>query len=163
MENNFTQSLLLSYNGCSLSKERVSTIVAHYTDTLKDGHVNVLEALAQLEFLSQVIEKLKATARELSVDEIARYGNEAKTGVVMHGVTLKLKEAGTKYTYNHNQLWNTIKEKEDGIAQQRKDLEAMLKTITKPTTFVNQDTGEVHDLRPALKTSTTTIEVSLSK
>lgn len=163
MENNFTQSLLLSYNGGSLSKERVSTIVQHYTDTLKDGHINVLEALAQLEFLSQVVDGIKAKARELSIDEIARYGNEAKTGVVMHGVTLKLKEAGTKYNYSHNTLWNSIKEKEDGIAQARKDLEAMLKTISKPTTFVNKDTGEIHDLVPALKTSTTTVEVSLKK
>jgi hypothetical protein len=162
MENNFTQSLLITYNGGSLSKERVAQVVEHYTDQLKDGHLNVLDALAQLEWLSQVVDKIKENARQLAVDEIERYGNEAKTGVTIHGVTLKLKEAGVKYTYNHNPLWNTIKEKEDVIAQQRKDLEAMLKTINKPTSFINQETGEVHDVRPALKSSTTTIEIKLS-
>jgi len=163
MENNFTQSLLISYNGGSLSKERVAQVVEHYADQLQDGHVNVLEALAQLEWLSQVVEGIKSKARQLSVDELSRYGDEAKQGVVKHGVTIKLKEAGVKYTYDHVDLWSTIKEKEDSVSQKRKDLENMMKTINKPTSFINHETGEVHELHPARKTSTTTVEVSLKK
>lgn len=163
MESNLTQSLLVSYNEGSLSKERVLEVVRHFCDQLEDGHVNPLEALAQLEWLSQVVDGIKSKARQLSVDELSRYGDEAKQGVKKYGVTLKLKEAGVKYSFDHVDLWSTMKLKEDSVSQKRKDLENMMKSINKPTSFINHDTGEVHELFPARKTSTTTVEVSLKK
>ena len=146
------------------SKSRAESLSNIFIEKMEEGISNPMEILAQLEFLSQILDKVKSRARQLSMDEISRYGDEAKSGITAYGgITLRLKEAGVKYHYEHNEIWNSIKSKEDIISQERKDLETMLKTISRPTSFINQETGEIHELIPAIKSSTTTIEVSLKK
>jgi rhamnogalacturonyl hydrolase YesR len=158
-----TYSDVIDITSGEFSKSRLEALSNTFIEKMEEGIDDPMSILAQLEFLSQVIDKVKVRARQLTVDEIARYGDEAKQGVTLYGVTMRLKEAGVKYYFDHTELWNTIKGKEDAIAQQRKDLEAILKTISKQTSFINQETGEIHELAPARKSSTTTVEVTLKK
>lgn len=147
----------------AFSKTLAQQFAAQIIEQVEDGGRETLNALAQLEFFSQVIETAKSKIREIATDELDLYGNEAKTGVTKYGVTFKLKESGVRYNYTQTPKFNEIKAKEDEIAEQRKALEDQLKILKTPTTMIEQETGEMIDLFPAIKTSKTTCEISLSK
>jgi len=147
----------------AFSKTLAQQFAAQIIEQVEDGGRETLNALAQLEFFSQVIETAKSKIREIATDELDLYGNEAKTGVTKYGVTFKLKESGVRYNYTQTPKFNEIKAKEDEIAEQRKALEDQLKILKAPTTMIEQETGEMIDLFPAIKTSKTTCEISLSK
>jgi hypothetical protein len=147
----------------TFSKTLAQQFAAQIIEQVEDGGRETLNALAQLEFFSQVIEAAKSKIREIATDELDLYGNEAKTGVTKYGVTFKLKESGVRYNYTQTPKFNEIKAKEEEIAEQRKALEDQLKILKSPTTMIEQETGEMIDLFPAIKTSKTTCEISLSK
>lgn len=129
----------------------------------QDGNIDTLSTLAHLEFMSQVIEMAKEQLRAKAVDELDAYGLEAKTGVVKHGVTFKQKEAGVRYNFENTPSWKEIKEREELISAERKSLEEQLKMIKTKQTMLDENTGELKELYPAIKTSKTTVEISLSK
>lgn len=147
----------------TFSKTLAQQFAAQIIEQVEDGGRETLNALAQLEFFSQVIEAAKSKIREIATDELDLYGNEAKTGVTKYGVTFKLKESGVRYNYTQTPKFNEIKAKEEEIAEQRKALEDQLKILKAPTTMIEQETGEMIDLFPAIKTSKTTCEISISK
>jgi hypothetical protein len=128
-----------------------------------EGNIDTLSALAHLEFMSQVIEMAKEQLRAKAVDELDAYGLEAKTGVVKHGVTFKQKEAGVRYNYEKTELWNEMKAEEDKLSASRKELEERLKTLKEKQTILNEHTGELIECFPPIKTSKTTVEISLSR
>jgi hypothetical protein len=101
----------------------------------------------------------------MAVNELSAYGSEANQGVVINNVTLKLMEAGVKYDFaacNHPD-WNSIVAKENKLADQRKEIEAMLKTLKSGQTIVDEETGEVIRITPPVKSSKTTVQVTIPK
>lgn len=129
----------------------------------QEGNIDTLSTLAHLEFMSQVIEMAKEELRAKAVNELDAYGVEAKLGVVKHGVTFKQKEAGVRYNFENTQAWNDIKAKEEAISAERKSLEEQLKALKSKMTVLDEETGELKELNPPIKTSKTTVEISLSK
>lgn len=147
----------------TFSKSLAQQYAAQIINQVEDGGRETLVALAQLEFFSQVIDAAKARIREIATDELDLFGAEAKTGVTKYGATFKLKETGVRYNYTHTPKFNEIKAKEDAIAEQRKALEEQLKILKSAATMIDQETGEMIDLFPPIKSSKTTCEISLSK
>lgn len=146
-----------------LSKSLVETTAQTLIDEAEEGNIDVLSALARLEFMAQVIEKAKDDLRKRAVDELDLYGAEAKAGVKRFGVTFKQKEVGTRYFFEDTKQWTEIKAKEDLIAGKRKALEDQLKTLKSKVTILDEHTGELNELYPAIKTSKTSVEISLPK
>jgi hypothetical protein len=146
-----------------LSKSLVKTMSEALIGESDAGNIDTLSTLAHLEFMSQVIELAKEELRKRAVDELEKYGQEAKTGVVKHGVTFKHKEAGVRYSFENTASWKVIKAKEDEFAKVRKELEDQLKTLKQKTTILDQETGELNELHPPIKSSKTTVEITLSK
>jgi hypothetical protein len=147
----------------TFSKSLAQQYAAQIIGQVEEGGRETLNALAQLEFFSQVIDAAKSKIREIATDELDLYGPESKTGVTKYGVTFKLKETGVRYNYTQTPKFNEIKAKEDAIAEQRKSLEEQLKILKSAATMIDQETGEMIDLFPATKSSKTTCEISLSK
>jgi hypothetical protein len=146
-----------------LSKSLVKTMSENLINEANEGNIDVLSALAHLEFMSQVIDAAKDELRKQAVDEIEKYGMEAKSGVVKYGVTFKQKEAGVRYNFDNTDSWKALKSKEDEQAAIRKDLEDQLKSLKQKITVLDEETGELTDLYPPVKTSKTTIEITLAK
>jgi hypothetical protein len=146
----------------SLTKARVQ----HYANALiainEEGHVDTLTALARVEFMSQVIDAVKSKLRENATDEMYLH-NEAKTGIVRLGVTFKHKETGVRYDFSNTPKWVEVKQMEDEVAEQRKTLENQLKTLSKATTILDEETGELNQLVPPIKSSKTSVEITLPK
>ena len=146
-----------------LSKSLVEATAQTLINEAEAGNVDILSALARLEFMAQVIEKAKDDLRKRAVDELDLYGAEAKAGVKRFGVTFKQKEVGTRYSFDNTKQWLETKAKEDAIASERKALEERLKLIKSKITLLDEHTGELNELYPAIKTSKTSVEISLPK
>lgn len=147
----------------TFSKGLVKQTADSLINEAEEGNIDTLSTLAHLEFMSQVVEMAKEQLRAKAVAELDLYGPEAKTGVVKHGVTFKQKEAGVRYSFDNTPAWTEVKSREDAIALERKALEEQLKSLKTKQTMLDEETGELVVFNPPIKTSKTTVEISLSK
>lgn len=147
----------------NLTKTKAAEFAAKLIQLNTDGHVDTLTALARLEFLSQIIEQVKSNYRNTAIDELELYGPEAKTGVTRFGVTFKQKETAVKYDFSQTQLWNGMESEMESIKAAQKALETQLKGLTKPLSLLDESTGEISVMNPPIKSSKTTVEITLAK
>lgn len=148
-----------------ITKNAVTETADRLITLMESGKTSAIKTLTELDFINQVVTKVVARARELAVDELSSYGAEASQGVTIHGVSLKIIEAGTKYDFascNHPE-WAQIVAQETALAEKRKEIETMLKTLKAGQTIVNEDTGEVIRITPPVKSSKTTVQVTIPK
>lgn len=146
-----------------LTKSRVETMANQIVEIADAGESDSLTLLAKLEFVSQIIETAKSKLREFAVDDLDAYGPEARSGVKRLGVTFKQKETGVKYDYSNTDSWVNLKSLEDSQAEKRKNLESTLKTLKSPMAIVDPETGEMFDANPPIKSSKTSVEITLPK
>lgn len=158
--NNFLSEINAEEN---LSKTKVGEFAAKLIQLNTDGHVDTLTALARLEFLSQIIDQVKSNYRTTAVDELDLYGVEARTGVVRFGVTFKHKETAVKYDFTQTPMWLGMEAEIESIKTAQKGLETQLKGLTKPMSILDESTGEITQMNPAIKSSKTTVEITLPK
>jgi hypothetical protein len=159
------QSLLSEFlNGendySKTSVEKVSSVIVTEYEL---GNLNPLRFLGRLEFLSQVIDKAKAEIREKSLSELEKYGSETKSGVKIDGISFKIKETGVRYDYSLTKSWTDKKSEIDILTEELKAIEATLKSLKSKATILDEETGELIELLPPIKTSKTSIEISLPK
>jgi hypothetical protein len=147
----------------TFTKTLVKTTSESLLNEVQEGNIDTLSTLAHLEFMSQVIETAKEELRQRAVSELDLYGAEAKTGVVKHGVTFQQKEVGVRYNFENTPAWNEIKAREDAIASERKSLEEQLKVLKAKQTMLDDATGELITMNPPIKTSKTSVAITLSK
>ena len=147
----------------SLTKTKVAEFAAKLIQLNNDGHVDTLTALARLEFLSQIIDQVKSNYRTAAIDELELYGAEAKSGITRFGVTFKQKETAVKYDFSQTPTWMEIESKIENLKETQKALEIQLKGLSKPMTILDEQTGELTVMNPAIKSSKTTVEITLSK
>ena len=148
-----------------ITKNAVTETAERLITLMESGKTSAIKTLTELDFINQVVTKVVARARELAVDELSSYGAEASQGVTIHGVSLKIIEAGTKYDFaacNHPE-WAQIVAQETALAERRKEIETMLKTLKTGQTIVNEYTGEISRITPPVKSSKTTVQVTIPK
>jgi hypothetical protein len=163
IENNTTSFLAEVNAEENLTKTKAAEFAAKLIQLNTDGHVDTLTALARLEFLSQIIDQVKTNYRNAAVDELELYGPEAKTGITRFGVTFKQKETAVKYDFSQTDIWNGIEYEIERLKADQKAIETQLKGLTKPTKILDEETGEITVMNPPIKSSKTTVEITLSK
>jgi len=146
-----------------LTKDSVNYVADQIIQEYDSGNHHPLDFLGRIEFMSQVLEKSIATIREKALDELYRDGLEAKMGVKRNGITYKIKETGVKYDYSNTSVWVLHNQKITELKEEIKSIEAQLKSMTKKTTQVDDETGEIIELYPPIKTSKTSIEITIPK
>ena len=145
-----------------LSKTNVKKMAETITAEFHAGNGDLLTAMARLEFLSQVIDAAKSDLRSLAVDELDLYGQESKSGVMKSGVQFKIIESGISYDYTANQIWNDLKDQENQVAEKRKSFETMARANKTAFTIID-DQGEILTCNPPIKSSKTTVQITLPK
>ena len=147
----------------NLTKTKVADFAAKLIQLNTDGHVDTLTALARLEFLAQIIDQVKTNYRTTAVDELDLYGPEAKTGVTRFGVTFKQKETAVKYDFTKTDMWNAMEAEIEALKNAQKALESQLKALTSKQSILDESSGEIMVLNPPIKSSKTTVEITLGK
>lgn len=165
MEQN--ESLVSIIDGfTALNKQAVATVSEKIIEHYDSGDANTEGFIEKLEFMLQSIEAAMVVIRERETDMLLRaYGDAAaRKGITAPGgSTLKVKEVGIKYDYSQTDKWVQMQNHIDALVEQRKALETQLKAITMPQSILDEETGEIIVYKPAMRTSKTSLEISLKK
>jgi prefoldin subunit 5 len=146
-----------------LTKTNVKTLAEQMISDIESGQTNLFETASKIEFMIQTLDQVMTSVREQLVDELHKYGNESKVGVKTNGVTFKLKETGVKYDYSNTSLWVAKKQAIDELTNDLKSLESTLKSVQTKMTTVDEQTGEIMEFWQPIKSSKTSVEITLSK
>jgi hypothetical protein len=128
-------------------------------DAVKNGEADPLEVAVQLKAMEKASERIWSEIKESAITAAERHGKTFQ----LYGNTLKIQEVGTKYDYEAtgDPVWARL----DAIAsiaiENRKNRETFLRSINGIVRIVDESTGEEVELKPAPKTSQTTVTVSI--
>lgn len=129
-------------------------LLANMVIDVENGHTDPLEAYVAFAKTVKALEAYMEQLRPQAVAELAKYGKEGRKVL---GFSAKPKEA-VSYTYEYP---TPLAENMAMVAEHKKKYEAMTKLATTPYMLVDPETGEeVFEIRPAIKKSTSTIQVS---
>jgi prefoldin subunit 5 len=146
-----------------LTKTNVKSLAEAMISDIESGQTNLFETASKIEFMIQTLDQVMTSVREQLVDELHKYGNESKVGVKTNGVTFKMKETGVKYDYSNTALWVAKKQAIDELTNDLKSLESTLKSVQTKMTTVDEQTGEIIEFWQPIKSSKTSVEITLSK
>lgn len=140
-----------------------------------DGKVSALDMIAIGKTYQQIINGddkkgngILDQLLDLALDELGQFGKEKVTKLIFEVSQI---EAGTKYDYSKDPIWNKLKLAEEAAKEYREQREQLLKNAPRPDilkgikamTELDQDTGEYFDLLPPIKTSKTTLKFTKIK
>jgi hypothetical protein len=143
----------------SADKEQMTNIVSQYLEDIAYNGGEPLKDLALCRKYIFLLEELEKGLKDFAITELETYDRN-ETDVL--GTTVKAVEAGVKYDFSETQAWAKQKVIVDTESKRLKEIEAFAKSCKSKTTTVNQDTGEILDYYPPVKTSSTSIKVTLS-
>lgn len=129
---------------------------------LEDDEINALDVKIALKQMEVAIEQVKKVADKRAADEAAKY-NDKK--FQYKGATIELAELGTKYNYDNcgYPILKRIEASKAEVSEAEKSAQTWLKTLKGKTEFIDPETGEVCEVYPPIKTSTTGIKITLAK
>lgn len=141
------------------TKQQIQSLVRGVIDGVDNGDISALETFLLLKAWEDVSEEIKKAVRSKAVAEASQYQGK----LTLHGNELETFEAGTKYDYSvcSDTVWERLDADANTAIEKRKGREALLRALKEPTTMVDELTGEVVTINPPLKTSTTTVKVTL--
>lgn len=151
------KNLIQSIEDVRLSKANISQAAGSITADLEAGFEDPLKLLTKIAFLEKALEEAKKTAMKHAIEDLQE--NER----TIAGVTLRRKEAGTRYDFSASPNWVKANEKKKEAEEVQKQIETRLKTVKGSETIVDEETGEIYQIFEPGKKSTTTIEISFPK
>jgi len=150
MEENKTISALDSNSFLKLSKVDLKGRAEQAVQAVKDGWVDAIEASIMIKKTEQVLDYMKEEIKPLALSKMVEKSDS------LYGVDITKSMLGVKYDYSQcgSLEWNELNEKLADIKKKMADIEKFLKTLTKSTTIVDEETGEITTLNPPIKTGT---------
>lgn len=139
-------------------KELISKAKNDVKSQIDSGFIDPLEryliAKGAIDYLTEYSNRI----HENAFNEFSKHGEKE---VNMIGRKISISEFGTSYDYsvcNHPKL-KGLEDELVGIKQKIDDIKNTLKSLKESITMVDDETGEVFQLNPPLKTSTTKLKV----
>lgn len=128
--------------------------------SVQNGEANPLEVLVMLRALDRASERILKEIKQNFMNEADKYPEKS---FEFAGNKIEKSEVGVKYDYSvcGDPVWQHRVNLLTSIQEQVKEREAFLKAIKEPTTIVDESSGEVVTIRPALKTSTDSLKVTI--
>ena len=126
-------------------------------EAVQGGEIPALTVLVQLKAMETASERIRKEIRPNMLNEIDKQPDTFE----YLGNKITKAEHGTKYefeTCNHPG-WNDLTKIINNAIEQRKEIEATLKTLKAPTTLVFED--EIVTVNPPIKKSTSGINISI--
>lgn len=138
------------------NKAEIKTFVQDAKDRILAGYENPLKIASQLKAFEEVVKELRDD-KDIKDVTLKAAQKEGKT-FDQFGATFQIKEVGVKYDYSvcDDQEWNDLNAQLERLNEKKKAREKFLQVIK----------GEIFDatgiqLRPPVKTSTTSVTVTL--
>lgn len=144
------------------NKSEIERVATEMVQGIIDGNVQTEKALLTIRAIRVAMESAEDKIKEQVIDELHKRGKE---GFDMYGAKVTLKELGVKYDFNNclDAEWHNLDESIKRLTELRKERENFLKSLTKRTTIVDESTGEVVQINPPIRTSTTSYTITFAK
>jgi len=129
-------------------------------ESVRQGETNPLEVLVIIKAFEKANDRIYKELRDNFVNEASKYPEKS---FEFNGAKLEKAEVGTSYDYKScgDPVYNNRLAMFETMKQQLKEREDFLKSIKEPVTIIDESTGEVVKITPPVKTSTTSIKVSI--
>lgn len=153
---NQTEQLLSALTG----RLQVKALEEAFTLQIEEGYTNPLEFTVRAKMLIDALQKTLDNTKELAMTEQSKYGKRAE----VFGAEVQQVEAGIKYDFSqcNDPLYNELKSLHEQSKESLKERETFLKSLKEPLTIISTD-GEIVEIYPPIKSSTTTLKVTLTK
>jgi hypothetical protein len=146
--------------GASTSSQ-IRSLAKGITEAVENGDIPALEVFMYLKAWEVASEEIKASIRSKAVSEAAQHQGK----LTLYGNQIETFEAGTKYLYEKtgDPIWARLDADANTAIERRKEREAFLRTIKAEDIVmaVDPESGEEVRLKPAPKTSTTTVKITI--
>lgn len=146
----------------AVSKANREELAIQIVEAMDAGELNPLDIHYQVKAMEDFIKILTANSRYK--DYVLTEGMKHGKSFQFNGSKMEIKETGVKYDYSKcgDSNWQLLEDQISELKDKQKAVEAHLKVLpAEGIEVVNADTGEVIKMFPPVKTSTTSISVTL--
>jgi len=145
------------------SKKEIRRLTEEMVHPVLNGEMSSERAIVVIRALKNAIEDAEDIIKETVINDLHKYARNEVVKVL--GAEIKLKEMGVKYEYSscNDGEWNTLDKAIKELTEQRKARENFLKSLVKKEIIVDEATGEVNEVHPPKKISTTSFSILYSK
>jgi len=134
----------------NLNKSYMASIVHNATNAVVDGQYDAINALVIAKKGQELFGQLEKAVRPIAEDHV-----KLGKGEVYRKFNVDITQAETGVSYDFtvcgDTIWEELKAKVDTYSRLLKERENTLKTITKPVTMINDETGEVMEIKPPIR------------
>lgn len=143
----------------SQAKE-VSSFSYQIIKAVKNGEADPLKVLVMLKSLEAVYELVRDEISEEILKEAEKYPEKV---IERYGARIEKSEVGTNYLYRQSgdQEWERLDAELETLKRRKSEREKFLRSLDKPLTVINPETGEVETISPPIKRSKSGVKVSL--
>lgn len=151
---------LALFNSMDVTRQSIGETVAVILKAVDEGAVNALEARIRLKAIEEVVSTASSSIAKYVRDEAEKHG--AKSFDYM-GAKVELAETGVNYNYDvcGDQEWEELQASLKQLKADIKAREEFLKSLKKPITVANEETGEIITINPPVKTSTSGVKITI--
>ena len=154
------QQLTIQNTLLETSKVQRNDFVQQVIEALEEGKANPLNVHLQVKCTEELIKGILSNERykELTIGEAEKHGKSFE----FHNAGFQVKETGVKYDFTvcNDEIWNELNSQIEALEKVKKDREKFLKTISGSLEVITKH-GEVVNIYPPAKSSTTSIAVTL--
>lgn len=142
------------------TKQEIELFSSKIISELESGMINPLDLLKQIKCFEKVIEQTKDTLLKMAREEAEKYGTK---NFEFKGVKIELAEVGTKYDYSKCNDFVMAKVSEDlaKLNETKKQRETFLKSLKEPIQLVDEESGDVFQVMPPVKSSSSSLKVTI--
>lgn len=149
----------------TLNKQDAEAFRLSIVEKVENGEADALKINMAMSFLNKVFEGddnkkngLRHLIKEHAISEFDKYSQKQ---LDVAGFKIEKAETGVQYDCSQDAKWCDLSRKEKEIGEKRKEREAFLKSLKEPVNIVDEDSGEMEKIYPAVKKSTTSLKFTL--
>lgn len=142
-----------------LTKNEQTDMAQQIIDRVSEGELSAMEAKLFLKSAEAVVARAMEGIDPMARREAERYGEKSFR---LKGVNVELANTGTKYDYSgcNDPELDALQEKLDEAKKLVAARQKFLQTLKKPTTIVDDATGEIITINPPVKTWNEGLKIS---
>lgn len=140
------------------NKEQMTSMVSSYLEDIAFNGGDVLNDLALCRKFIYILQEMEKGLIPYAITELSNYDRKESN---VNSVDLKVVEAGSKADYSASPAWakqKAIVEKEN---EKLKNIEAFAKGLKEKATMLDEETGELVEYFPPVRTSSTTVRATI--
>lgn len=144
----------------NLNKKSISDISIAIEQSVSDGHEDPLKALILAKKLQELGKSIEEKVKDFAIDESRLSKGEVYKTL---DVEVTQRDIGVRYNFSKcgHSKWEDLNREFLKIKSEKDEIEKTLKTVTKPLTMIDDETGEVVEINPPVRSGKTGLVLTI--